>query len=124
MSDQQNVHAEDPGAGVRPFVVAGAPEKSDLDLDLATQVVARPDGHGHRDLSMADSAALELAKNPVAIAEVAGSLGTPVLTARALVGALLRRGVLTLDGESTPEETVSDATLEYLQGVLDSVKQL
>ncbi|RRO14167.1 DUF742 domain-containing protein [Saccharopolyspora rhizosphaerae] len=124
MADQQNVHAEDPGAGVRPFVVAGAPEKSDLDLDLATQVVAKPGSASADDLSMADSAALELAKNPVAIAEVAGSLGTPVLTARALVGALLRRGVLTLDGASASGDTVSDATLEYLQGVLDSVKQL
>ncbi|MCI2415804.1 DUF742 domain-containing protein [Saccharopolyspora sp. K220] len=92
-----------------------------MDLDVSTQVVAKPGASSQPGLSAQDLAVIELCEQPLSIAEVASALDIPILMARVLIGDLTHRGTLTV---GTGEQAGAPKALDFLQEVLDGVRGL
>lgn len=109
------------GLRIRPYALTGGRTRSTLDLPLESLVCASERGRLlHDQLGVEERRILDLAAEPVSLAELSAHMGVVVGAVRVLVGDLVSSGFL--DSRST---TVNDASdIRLLERVLDGLKAL
>jgi hypothetical protein len=103
----------DAGPVVRPYALTGGRARAAPGLDLVAYVVAT-DVHLDPTLYLAPEhrQILAAAREPVAVAELAGRLNLALGVVRVLLGDLLAEGLVTMHEPDDPAAAPDDPTLE------------
>ena len=99
-------------------MVTGLRTRSVVEVALESMVRASDDGTGRERLTTEQRAVLDLAKEPISVAEISAHLRLPLRTAIVLVGDLIR------DGRMTTAEVVQDMTYELLDKIRIALEAL
>ena len=120
----------DPGADddrmlrIRPYAMTGGRTRPRIDLPLETLVRTNDRGWSVRHEVNADERRiLDLAVEPLSVAEISAHLGVVLGVARVLVGDLIISGRLDRSN-SQPAATDNSADVSLLERVLDGLKAL
>lgn len=113
---------EDAGPLVRPYAMTGGrTQPINRALDLIALVVAVPPAEPVSGLTAEHERVIELCRQPISVAEVAGNLNVPLMVATVLLGDLMAKGVVLA---RPPIPTVRTPDRNLLQAVLDGIRKL
>lgn len=108
---------------IRPYALTGGRTRPKVDLPMETLVRTNDRGRSVRhEVSPEERRILDLAHEPLSVAEVSAHLGVVLGVARVLVGDLVAAGRLDRSGTSTAASDRPDVSL--LERVLDGLKAL
>ena len=108
---------------IRPYAMTGGRTRPKVDLPLETLVRANDRGRSVRhEVGAEERRILDLASEPLSIAEISAHLGVVLGVARVLVGDLVASGRLDRSGPSSGVAPSADVSL--LERVLDGLKAL
>lgn len=111
------------GRFVRPYAITGGRTDVDLEMDLATQIEATPQGIASQSRYRWEAAqVIDVSRMPVALVEVAAKLALPVGVIRVVVADLEKDGAIAV---LRPAEMVDEASYtELLERVLEGIRSL
>ena len=109
---------------IRPYAMTGGRTRPNVDLPLETLVRTNERGRSVRhEVGAEERRILDLASEPMSVAEISAHLGVVLGVARVLVGDLLATG--RLDRSAHPSATASHGSdVSLLERVLDGLKAL
>lgn len=108
---------------IRPYAMTGGRTRPKVDLPLETLVRTNDRGWSVRhEVGTEERRILELAGDPLSIAEISAHLGVVLGVARVLVGDLVASGRLDRSAATTSSNPGADVSL--LERVLDGLKAL
>jgi hypothetical protein len=93
MSDEEPYYVDDSRGTVRPYAFTRGRTRPRPDLDMATQVVARP-GADRTGLEPEQIELVQLCQRWQSVAELAAYLGLPMHVVKLMLSELLDRGVM------------------------------
>ena len=109
---------------VRPYALTGGRTRSKVELSMETLVRSNARGLSARyELQAEEARILDLAREPISVAEISAHLGVVLGVARVLVGDLVAAG--RLDRNAPAEPTVPEyRDVKLLGRVLDGLRTL
>lgn len=113
--------ADDAEFRVRPYALTGGRTRANLDLPLETLVLCSPRGHAvMNQVDLEKRRILQLAAEPISLAEISAHIDVVIGATRVLVGDLVSSGFL----ESRSGSYTEQPDIKLLERVLDGLKAL
>lgn len=110
------------GRFVRPYAITGGRTDVDLDIGLETQIEATPRGIASQARYRWEAArVIETCRRPMALVEIAATLGLPIGVVRVVVADLEKDGAV---GVHRPVEEDPASYTELLERVLEGIRSL
>jgi hypothetical protein len=109
---------------IRPYALTGGRTRPKVDLSLETLVRTNERGRSVRnEVGAEERRILDLASEPLSVAEISAHLGVVLGVARVLVGDLIAAGRLDRSGDPSSHAAPS-GDVSLLERVLDGLKAL